>query len=34
VDFDMGKQGSIVIEHLTRNPESEGSYPFVQLEHT
>ncbi len=32
MDFDMGKQGSIEIGHLTRNPESEESYPFVQVE--
>ncbi len=33
VDFDMAAQDSIVIGHLTRNPESEGSNPFAQTEH-
>ncbi len=33
MDFDMGKQGSIVIGHLTRNPESKESNPVVKVEH-
>ncbi len=33
VDFDTAERGSIVVGHLTTNPEVDGLNPVIQVEH-